>query len=197
MVIALVALFLCSGGFAVAAALAPNSVTSKHVKDRSLLAKDFKPSQVPRGPTGPVGPPGSEQGPTGPTGATGPAGSQGATGAVGPVGPQGQKGLRGATGPKGATGPRGPATVVERSLPNQPVPANSARSATVTCHPGEKTTGGGALTQGDDGAMYFSESHAGGDANNANAVAWKVRVRNTGSDDRSFIPVVYCVPITP
>jgi hypothetical protein len=45
--------------------------------------------------------------------------------------------------------------------------------------------------------MYISESHAGGDANNASAIAWKVRVRNTSGSDRSFIPVVYCVPITP
>jgi hypothetical protein len=47
--------------------LAPNAVTSRQVKSRSLLRSDFKPGQLPAGPTGP-------QGPAGPAGTAGPPG---------------------------------------------------------------------------------------------------------------------------
>jgi hypothetical protein len=69
LVIACVALLLALGGtgYAAVQALPRNSVTSIQVKDRSLLAKDFKPGQIPRGPAGPAGPAGP-QGPAGPAG---------------------------------------------------------------------------------------------------------------------------------
>lgn len=69
MVIACLALLLALGGTSVAAiqALPRNSVTSVQVKDSSLLAKDFKRGQIPRGATGPAGPAGP-QGPAGPAG---------------------------------------------------------------------------------------------------------------------------------
>jgi hypothetical protein len=77
-VIAYLALFVALGGTSYAVtALAPNSVgsaqiqrsavRSAEVKNRSLLAKDFKPGQLPGGTTGPPGE-------TGLTGLTGPAG---------------------------------------------------------------------------------------------------------------------------
>lgn len=47
--------------------LAPSAVTGAKVKDRSLLAKDFKLGQLPRGPRGPQG----ATGPRGPAGAAG------------------------------------------------------------------------------------------------------------------------------
>ena len=52
MVIASLALLLVLGGtgYAASQALPRNSVTSIQVKDRSLLAKDFKSGQLPRGP---------------------------------------------------------------------------------------------------------------------------------------------------
>jgi hypothetical protein len=59
--------------------IARNTITSKHVKNRSLLAKDFRAGQLPRG----------EQGPTGPRGE---AGANGDRGEIGPTGPQGQTG---------------------------------------------------------------------------------------------------------
>jgi hypothetical protein len=82
MVIACIALAVALGGTSYAAAtlarnsvgtkqLKKNAVISSKVKNRSLLAVDFKAGQLPRG----------AQGPTGPTGATG------ATGATGPIGP--------------------------------------------------------------------------------------------------------------
>lgn len=50
-----------------------DAVVSTKVKNKSLLAIDFKAGQIPVGPTGPAGP----AGPTGTTGPTGPAGQQG------------------------------------------------------------------------------------------------------------------------
>jgi hypothetical protein len=75
MVIACVALLLVLGGtgYAASQALPRNSVTSVQVKDRSLLARDFKAGQVPRGPRGLAGP----AGPAGPQGPAGPAGTGG------------------------------------------------------------------------------------------------------------------------
>src|SRR5215216_439651 len=74
MVIACFALLLALGGtgYAASQALPRNSVTSVQVKDRSLLAKDFKAGQIPRGPAGPAGAPG-------PAGPAGPAGGSAAT----------------------------------------------------------------------------------------------------------------------
>jgi hypothetical protein len=69
-VIAMIALFAALAGTSYAA-LARNSVTTIQVKDRSLLAKDFKSGQLPRGATGTPGP----AGPAGPAGPTGPAGA--------------------------------------------------------------------------------------------------------------------------
>jgi hypothetical protein len=65
--------------------LSINAVSSREVKDHSLLAHDFKPGQLPAG----------AHGVRGPTGLQGPTGSQGLRG---PVGPQG---VAGPTGPKG------------------------------------------------------------------------------------------------
>lgn len=109
MVVALIALAVALGGVGYAVvALPANSVgtaqlknaavTSKKVRNGTLLAVDFKKGQLPRGPrgyegevgaTGATGPTGAAgpQGPAGPAGATGAAGAQGATGATGPAGP--------------------------------------------------------------------------------------------------------------
>jgi hypothetical protein len=75
MVVAGLALLIALGGTSYAAvqALPRNSVTTVQVKDFSLLARDFKRGQLPRGATGPVGPPGAT-GPQGPAGPAGPAG---------------------------------------------------------------------------------------------------------------------------
>ena len=72
MVIGCLALLLALGGtgYAASQALPRNSVTSVQVKDRSLLARDFKAGQLPRGPAGPAGPAGA-QGPAGPAGPAG------------------------------------------------------------------------------------------------------------------------------
>src|SRR5215207_4880314 len=85
MAVALLALFVALGGTSYSAiTLSKNSVRSKHivngqvkrpdiarsavtsrkVKDSSLLAKDFEPGQLPTAPPGPAGP----AGPSGPSG---------------------------------------------------------------------------------------------------------------------------------
>jgi hypothetical protein len=74
LVLAMIALFVAMTGTGYAAAqhvIKRSSITSIHVKDRSLLAKDFRSGQIPRGPAGPAG----AAGPAGPAGPTGPAGA--------------------------------------------------------------------------------------------------------------------------
>ena len=59
MVIACLALALALGGTGYAAFKLPaNSVTTREVKNRSLLAVDFKLGQLPAGPQGAAGPAG-------------------------------------------------------------------------------------------------------------------------------------------
>jgi hypothetical protein len=81
LVISLIALFVALSGTSYAVSKLPknsvgnkqlkkNAVTSKKVKDRSLLARDFKPGQLPAGAAGAAG----TNGARGATGATGPAG---------------------------------------------------------------------------------------------------------------------------
>jgi len=91
--VALLALFVALGGTSYAAIrlpahsvgarqLKPGAVASVAVKDRSLLSRDFRRGQLPRGSQGP-------QGPVGPEGPAGPAGQAGAPGQTGPTGPPG------------------------------------------------------------------------------------------------------------
>ena len=92
MVIASIALLVALGGTSVAAItnvpllsvgtpqLKGNAVTSAKVKNRSLLAVDFRQGQLPRGPRGPIPgrkgrPAAGPAGPTGPSGPSGPAGT--------------------------------------------------------------------------------------------------------------------------
>ncbi|MEW6583224.1 MAG: hypothetical protein AB1416_10745, partial [Actinomycetota bacterium] len=109
-VIAYLALFVALGGTGYAASKLPRNsvgtaqiqagaVTSRQVRDGSLLAKDFKRGVLPTvaGVAGAAGP----QGPKGDKGDTGPAGPQGARGDTGPQGPKGDKGDTGAAGPSG------------------------------------------------------------------------------------------------
>jgi hypothetical protein len=72
----LVAVFIAASGTAYAATLPHNSVGTKQVVNGSLLRKDFKAGQLPRGPEGPEGP----RGPEGPEGPEGPAGATGSSG---------------------------------------------------------------------------------------------------------------------
>jgi hypothetical protein len=93
--VAYLALFVALGGTSYAATslsknsvgaaqIRRNAVNSAKVKDRSLLARDFKAGELPAG----------AQGPPGPQGAGGAAGPGGAAGAQGPAGPGAVKLLR-------------------------------------------------------------------------------------------------------
>jgi hypothetical protein len=113
-VISLIALFVALGGSSYAAVqlskgqvktkhIAKNAVTTKKVKDGSLLGKDFKVGELPAGEQGPAGP----QGLAGAPGQRGPAGPQGAQGPKGDTGAKGETGQTGAKGDTGATGSKG------------------------------------------------------------------------------------------
>jgi hypothetical protein len=91
-----------TSGVGEALAAAKHLITGKDVKDHSLLAKDFKKGQLPRGARGLKGDAGAPGAPG--VGLRGEAGPQGQPGAQGPPGPQGQPG---AQGPQGPTGPSG------------------------------------------------------------------------------------------
>jgi hypothetical protein len=123
--IAWLALFVALSGSSYAAAkLAANSVTSKTVKDRSLLAKDFKLGQLPA----------AKPGADGRAGAAGPAGPQGPKGEAGAsiAGPKGDKGDRGETG---ATGPAGPSASKDVVGPTAELPVGSGHTVLTTSLP--------------------------------------------------------------
>jgi hypothetical protein len=103
-VVATICLFIVLGGSAYAVTTLPDgsvgskqlradAVSSAKVKNGSLLAKDFKSGQLPRG----------AKGSRGATGAKGAAGATGATGSTGPIGPQGAPGPLSETLPAGVT----------------------------------------------------------------------------------------------
>jgi hypothetical protein len=108
-VISTLCLFMLLGGGAYAAFKLPNNsvgskqikknaVNSSKVKDRSLLAGDFKAGQLPAGPAGPQGLPGAK----------GDAGEQGTPGLKGDPCPPSDANCK---GPKGDTGQQGPGTI--------------------------------------------------------------------------------------
>jgi hypothetical protein len=118
------------------------AVRSGEVKDRSLLAKDFKSGQLPAG----------AKGATGARGATGPAGPRGSTG------PRGQSGLAGPAGPATA------ATVAAGSIgPDQlgRIPAAQVRSESAAIGTtGPQTVGFAAADEQFDTADMFAGLNA-------------------------------------
>jgi hypothetical protein len=112
---------LSSTSYAAATKLLPaNSVGTKQVVNGSLLKKDFKSGQLPRGARGPAGPAGAQ-------GLPGPAGSAGAAGAPGQTGPPGPANL----------------TYIEETVA---VAAGITVTAFAACPPGLVVTGGGEFT---------------------------------------------------
>ena len=102
LVVSVIALSVSLGGTGYAAIVLPadsvgtkqikrNAITGAKVKNRSLLATDFKANQIPAGPTG-------ANGANGASGAPGVPGVPGATGAQGAQGPKGDKGDPGVNG---------------------------------------------------------------------------------------------------
>jgi hypothetical protein len=192
--VASLALFISLGGAAWAAVTLPagsvgsrqlqaNAVSSQHVRDGSLLAKDFKHGQLRRGPAGPPGA-------TGPSGLTGPNGSQGPPGPPGPEGargPTGATGQAGIPGPTGATGPAGPAgipgpagvsgwTFVTQGVNLPGDPNHTVNDVEADCPDGKKALGGG-VTAGFDATQLhvFFSGPAG------QATGWIAELQNDGS----------------
>jgi hypothetical protein len=131
MVVAFIALLAALGSSAYAqltiprnsvgnAQLKRNAVTSSKVRNGSLLRRDFRAGQLPRGPRGPQGP----QGPQGPEGPRGLTGERGPVGERGPAGPPGQPGATNVTVTVG--------------------PAGTGNSI-ATCPVGTRATGGGGV----------------------------------------------------
>src|SRR3954454_3189235 len=87
-VVSSICLFVVLGGSAYAAAtitgknIKDNSVTTADIKNKTLLASDFKPGQLPNASGAGAGQPGA-QGPTGDAGAPGTPGTPGTTGPQG------------------------------------------------------------------------------------------------------------------
>jgi Collagen triple helix repeat (20 copies) len=107
--VAYVALLFALGGTSYAAAttlLPPNSVGTRQVINGSLLKKDFKAGQLPRGARG-------RRGPVGAAGSTGPAGPAGPAGSAGAQGPKGDKCDEGEPG-QSAVGTFGPVHITGR-----------------------------------------------------------------------------------
>jgi len=170
----------------------------------------------PRGATGPVGP----AGPQGATGPVGPAGPQGTTGPVGPAGPQGDPGLqgpRGFVGPQGPHGPAGPeggprafAIVLPEGHGGQ-TQLDTTRNLRGFSSVNHETTGQycviptvesglnplfhvlmvspGSVAGGGGGAFIRVVSLCGADA-----IGWRVEVRDANNQSSDFIPFSMMVP---
>ena len=145
MVVAFLALFLAVSGTATAAKLitgkniARSTITGKHVKDRSLSARDFRGAIA------------SRPGPAGPEGQRGLNGAKGERGPQGDPGPQGERGLPGEDGNDGAPGKDGAPGFngVERRHSAFIMRPHTSENTGVTCpttHP--KVVGGGYQTTG-------------------------------------------------
>jgi hypothetical protein len=126
------------------AKLHADAVDSSKVADHSLLAKDFKAGQLPRG----------ARGETGPTGAPGPGGAAGAAGAAGAPGAQG------APGPSAAAFATQDAVQTRFNIGSTYAPIVSLTGADVhsASDPGTHSTG--ALALGFPGRVILSASTA-------------------------------------
>ena len=134
-VIAYLALLVALSGTSYAATgklLPANSVGTKQVINHSLLKKDFKPGQLPRG-------------------------ARGARGAEGQAGPAGPTGAAGARGPAGAPGPSGPVNLTYAETTTS-VAAGADATGQAACPGGMVATGGGAMTDPVDPAVVVNES---------------------------------------
>jgi hypothetical protein len=170
--VAYVALLVALSGTSYAAAtklLPPNSVGSRQVINHSLLKKDFKSGQLPRG-------------------------QRGLRGAIGPTGPIGPAGPAGARGPAGAQGSPGPIDLTYATSDVTVAAANQATTQAV-CPGGMVVTGGGAMTDSTDPAVSISNSDWIVWAPGLPA-AWEATVHNGSAADVEFFVDAICTTPT-
>jgi Collagen triple helix repeat (20 copies) len=175
--VAYLALFVALGGtsFAAANALVPrNSVGTAQVINRSLLKKDFKAGQLPRG----------ARGPAGARGAAGPAGPTGPAGAAGPAGPAGPAGAA------GAQGPPGPVSLTYVSSAVTPLPVGAQVTAAAVRPAGMVVTGGGGVTPSIDPAVSINSSDW--DATGSVPDVWFVSMNNQSATATTFLVDAIC-----
>jgi collagen triple helix repeat protein len=168
-------LFALTGtAYAAGSTLLPaNSVGTRQVVDHSLLKRDFKAGQLPRGKRGPAGH----------------VGARGSAGPTGPAGPEGPKGAPGAPGAPGRVDLSYPETAV-------PVAAGASDTEAAVCPTGTVATGGGATTDSTDPAVDITESDWGFSAVGAPPDLWFATVHNGSTAALTFIVDAICVKAT-
>ena len=171
LVVACIALALSLGGASYAALRLPaNSVGTSQVINGSLLKRDFKAGQLPRGARGPRGF----------------AGAAGATGAAGPAGP---------AGTAGAQGPPGPVSIKYVASAITALPNGTQQDAFADCPAGMVVTGGGAFSSSTSTAVSI-ESSALGTQTGSSIDEWAVTMNNTSGSDTTFFAEAVCTTPT-
>lgn len=172
-VVAFIALFVALGGVSWAAVtlpagsvgtrqLKPGAVNSAKVRDRSLLAKDFKIGQLSRGAAGAPGPKGD-------------------------TGPKGDPGPKGDTGPKGDPGAPGSTNFVVRQSSAEDIQGGGGQVLfRVQCAAGEQAVGGGAGVGPSGTASELEQSFPISDngvplADGDTPTGWESFVKNTSA----------------
>jgi hypothetical protein len=163
--VAYLALLLTLSGSSYAATtklLPPNSVGTRQVINHSLLKKDFKPGQLPRGARGLPG----QTGPTGPAGPVGPAGSA------------------------GHEGPPGPVALIYINSGAHSLPSGQTTTQQVACPQGTFAVGGG--VQGANLTVNSSDQLGYPEWASPPGIGWTATVTNTGGTDTTFYLDVIC-----
>jgi len=192
-VTALLALFISLGGVSWAAVTLPagsvgsrqlqaNAVGTQNVRDGSLLSKDFKRGELPRGPAGF----------TGATGLSGPKGDKGDQGLRGPSGATGLTGAAGPAGPAGAAGVSGWQFVtVGQNIPGSP--NHTPNEFEADCPAGKKVLGGG-VTAGNGGDETRLHVYFSGPA--GQATGWATGIQNDGTNSVTAFVWAICASVS-
>jgi hypothetical protein len=182
LVVACIALAISLGGVSYAASVLPrnsvgtvqvrnDAIVSSKIKNRTLLAGDFKAGQLPAGPRGPKGDVG-ERGPKGETGAAGPPGPRG------PAGPTGPPGLRGVVG-------------WEQRTNQVTVAGPGLASVRVNCPAGKRALGGGVIVSNANIETQVRQSGPDGQA-----TGWVVTLLNNGSSPIIATVAAICAAVS-
>ena len=174
LVVACLALALSLGGVSYAALRLPaNSVGTRQVINGSLLKRDFKAGQLPRG-------------------ARGPRGFAGAAGAIGPAGPAGPAGAQGV---QGVQGPAGPVSLTYVASAITALPNGTQQDAFADCPAGMVVTGGGGFSSSTSTAVSIKSS-ALGTTTGDTFDEWGVTMNNASGSDTTFFAEAVCTTPT-